>query len=217
MQLEGRKSIVFDNFQLERGCCNAVTFEYLAIIDELLHISSYFDCMIVSSCLGSDTMYSVHKQVYRPDGNLAFCTKFRVTKAVFVVPHLFYGNMKHQLRLECMECRGRATAHVGTSSDWNVWNVEVGHGSCGNQLRLECMECRGWATTHVGVSSDWNVEGGCGVSSKRSQIKCAVEDCRHHIIECATEERGRGFDVCGRGFARQNGVIESGDGEDEVD
>jgi hypothetical protein len=31
------------------------------------------------------------------------------------------------------------------------------------------------------------------------------------------EERGRGFDVCGRGFARQNGVIESGDGEDEVD
>jgi hypothetical protein len=26
-----------------------------------------------------------------------------------------------------------------------------------------------------------------------------------------------GFDVCGRGFERQNGVMESGEGEDEVD
>jgi hypothetical protein len=52
---------------------------------------------------------------------------------------------------------------------------------------------------------------------KLEHFQMQIEDCRHHIIECTMEERRRGFDVCGRGYERQNGVMESGEGEDEVD
>jgi hypothetical protein len=51
---------------------------------------------------------------------------------------------------------------------------------------------------------------------KSEHFQMQIEDCRHHTIECTMEQRRRGFDVCGRGFARQNGVMDSGEGEDEV-
>jgi hypothetical protein len=55
------------------------------------------------------------------------------------------------------------------------------------------------------------------IMRKLEHFQMQIEDCRHHTIECTMEQRRRGFDVCGRGFARQNGVMESGEGEDEVD
>jgi hypothetical protein len=52
---------------------------------------------------------------------------------------------------------------------------------------------------------------------KLEHFQMQIEDCRHHIIECTMEERRRGFNVCGRDYERQNGVMVSGEGEDEVD
>jgi hypothetical protein len=55
------------------------------------------------------------------------------------------------------------------------------------------------------------------IMRKLEHFQMQIEDCRHHIIECTMEERRRGFDVCGRDYERQNGVMVSGEGEDEVD
>jgi hypothetical protein len=44
------------------------------------------------------------------------------------------------------------------------------------------------------------------IMRKLEHFQMQIEEGRHHTIECATKERRRGFDICGRGFAKQNGV-----------
>jgi hypothetical protein len=55
------------------------------------------------------------------------------------------------------------------------------------------------------------------IMRKLEHFQMHIEEGSHHTMECTMKQRRRGFDVCGPGFARQNGVMESGEGVDEVD